>query len=128
LSYVTVDSVGWSTPHPANSTATIRNLDIFSMVSSFCRGMMRPTADRRKALIGYDTDNAAVARGCTNARGMQNLYQMSRPSITEDFRRLARYAVITATVLAWLCPLLPEPYRVPCHALAQLCSLSVGGH
>lgn len=44
------------------------------------------------------------------------------------FKRLAGYAALAATLLAWTCPNLPEKYRAPCHALAQLCSLGAGGY
>lgn len=53
---------------------------------------------------------------------------MGKPSIVADFRRLAKFAIAAGAILAWLCPMLPENYRVPCEALLHICKLGAGGH
>ena len=47
---------------------------------------------------------------------------LKRPSITEDFERLAKLAAKAGFWIAIICSVVPEHYRVACHALANLCT------
>lgn len=46
------------------------------------------------------------------------------PKLSDDLKTLYKRAAVIGVVLAIACHVVPPEYRVPCDALAQLCSMA----